>query len=155
MINSASPKHERDLLRVMIAGTAISFGFMAALLQTLRVDANGWVFALSGGTVLAFLAGAGLTVGVWRLALRQQGRRGGRFARLLPPLVLLTGVAAFLYPLRFVAAERLPDIGVGLVLATGALSFVGWMLWRVGSYLEQDARQNAETGADGRPPNGN
>ena len=142
-------KHERDLVRVMVVGTAISFGFMFALLQTLRVDASGWSFTISLGTAVAFLVGAGLTTGAWVLALRGRGAGQRNPLRLLSPIVLVVGLVGFLYPLRFMPVEKLPDIAIGLCLATLALSIVGMLIWQISRFLEQEAREQ-----DSPPPTG-
>lgn len=148
---TVATKHERDLVRVMVVGTAISFGFMFALLQTLRVDASGWSFTVSSGTAVAFLAGAGLTTGAWMLALRGRGPGRRNPLRLLSPIVLAVGLVGFLYPLRFMPVDKLPDIAIGLCLATVALSIVGALIWQISRFLEQEAsEQNSSptTGPD-------
>ena len=46
-------------------------------------------------------------------------------------LLLLGGLGVFAYPLRFVPPEKYRDVLIGLVAAIAALSFAGWMLFRL------------------------
>lgn len=53
----------------------------------------------------------------------------------------VVGIGAFLYPLRFVPKERLPDIRTGLITAFFALSGVVGLLWGVKRFMDSDEKQ--------------
>jgi hypothetical protein len=57
-------------------------------------------------------------------------------------IVLVLGVGAFLYPLRFVPRDKWPEIRIGLITAVCALSGVACLLWGVKRFVDADEREN-------------
>ena len=139
-----SAGNERNLFKVMALSTALAFGALLASLESLRSDAAGFSFHLSLRTLLAFLVGGGIALGYWRVVLKSGNavRRTGLVAGTV--LLVLLGIGAFLYPLRFVSRDKLPDILVGLGLAAGALSIVGGLLWLARRFLNRDSASQDE-----------
>jgi hypothetical protein len=138
----------RVLLRIASLSTAFGLGCAVASLQALRWNASGLSFHFSSGTLAAFALGAAVALIYWRAAANSPlaARRGSVGLAII-------GVGLFLYPLRFVSAGKLPEIMAGLGVAIVALSIVGFMLWRVGRFLESDARQAGGTSrASSDPP---
>jgi hypothetical protein len=69
--------HERSLYRVIVIGTALSFGVLAAIAASMKDFFGGnAVFHFSIRTVLAFLVGAAVGVGFWWIAGKWQKKRG-------------------------------------------------------------------------------
>lgn len=136
-------KNERDVLRIIIWGTAVAFGFLAASLQALRSNPAGFTFQVSVLTFFAFAVGVGIVLGFWKIILNRSGGARQKSRRFWAELLLLLfGMAAFLYPLRFVPADKLPEMITGLIIAVFALSLVGCLLVMVGRFLESDDREN-------------
>ncbi len=136
-------KNERDVMRIMIWGTAIAFGFLAASLQALRPNTSGFTFQVSVLTLLAFTVGVGIVIVFWKIILNRSGGARQKSRRIMAELVLLlVGMGAFLYPLRFVPTEKLPDMLTGLITAVCALSLLGCLLVMMGKFLESDHKQN-------------
>ena len=54
----------------------------------------------------------------------------------------LIGLAAFLYPIRFVQPERMRDVVEGIGAAFLVLALIGVVLWRVIKFLNQDEDAN-------------
>jgi hypothetical protein len=138
-VGAVNAGNERDLFKVMAISTALAFGALLASLESLRSGPEGLTFQVSFRTLLAFLAGGGITLGCWRVIIRSGAvvRRTSLVAGTI--LLALIGIGAFLYPLRFVSREKLPDILVGLGLAACALSVVGGLLWLVHRFLSRDS----------------
>ncbi len=134
---------DRELLRVMILGTALGCGALAASLEALHASATGFYFTLSWRTGIIFVCCAALVLWVWKIVLDETDSPRQRLARrVVKALLLASAGAAFLYPLRFVPKSKLPEIAIGLGFATCALSIVGYLLLRARRFLEADEREN-------------
>ena len=73
---SENSPHERSLYRVMVIGTALSFGLLAAIAASMKDFFGGnAAFEFSAWTVIAFILGAAAGVGFWWLVRRWQMRR--------------------------------------------------------------------------------
>jgi hypothetical protein len=128
-------KSEREFIRMASLCTALSFGCVAALMESSSYGASGFTFQVSARSLLAFAAGA--LVGWFYWWLVAQNKKATRAASWV---LGLGAVATFLYPLRFIPRERRPEIALGLVLAAGALSLVAFFMFRIKRFLESDAR---------------
>jgi hypothetical protein len=137
-------KSSRDFFKIASLGTALGFGAAAASTASLRSSPVGFSFQLSAATFVAFMVGAAVALVYWKLVASNS-----RAARRASLLIALAGVGLFLYPLRFVPAGNLLDLIIGLILATCALSLVGFLLWQVKRFLDTDSQQ-ADAGAE--PP---
>jgi hypothetical protein len=127
------------LLRVMVLGTTMGCAAMAACLEALRARETGFYFAPSWRTGLVFACSGALVLWAWRIVLDETDTPRHRVARRAVKGLLLAGAAAsFLYPLRFVPKSKLPEIAIGLGMATCALSIVGYLLLRARRFLEAD-----------------
>ena len=128
----------------MAFSTALAFGAALASLESLRRDAGGFSFQVSLRTLLAFLVGGGIALAYWLVVLKSRAasQRSGLVVSTV--VLLLLGVGAFLYPLRFVSRDKLPDILIGLGLAACALSIVGGLLWLAHRFLSRDSSNQDE-----------
>jgi len=71
-------KHEKGLFRVMVAGTALSFGSLAAVIVSMKDFTGGNAsFVFSYKTVIAFVLGCCLGWAFWSL-IRRWSRRKSR-----------------------------------------------------------------------------
>lgn len=136
-------QNDSDFFRVATVSICLSFGVMIASLQALQPSTAGFSFKITGGTWVAFVLGAVLSYGYWRLASQPATTPGRRlFRRICTWLLMLSGVGALLYPLRFLPAERLPDVAIGFTCAVVVLSFVGYLMWRLKKFFDQDEEQS-------------
>lgn len=127
----------------MVWGSALAFGFLAAVLQALRPRPAGIGLQFSALTIVAFVLGMAIGVVFWKIILNRTGGARQRSVRFLVEILLfLLGTAAFLYPLRFVPADKLPEMFTGLITAACALGLLAGLLILVGRYLESDDRKN-------------
>jgi hypothetical protein len=140
--SESESRSSRDFFKIASLGTALGFGAAAASAASLRSSPTGFSFQITAGTFVAFAIGAAIALIYWKLvASNSKAARRGSF------FLALAGVGLFLYPLRFVPAGNLHDLAVGLILATCALSIVGFLLWRVKRFLDTDSQQ-ADAGAE-------
>ena len=110
---------DKVLLRVMVFGTTMACAVMAACLEALRARDTGFYFAPSWRTGLVLVCSGALILWGWRIVLDETDTPRHRLARRTVKGLLLAGAAAsFLYPLRFVPKSKLPEIAIGLGMAT-------------------------------------
>ena len=65
------PRNERDLFKILVAGTAISFGILAAILVSMKGFFGGTVsFEFSIKTLVAFVVGCVIGWLFWRMVRR-------------------------------------------------------------------------------------
>ena len=133
----------QDLIRVITFGSALTWGGIMASLQALTHEGAGFSFHPSWLTFAAFIAGTAAVYVFWQIMLHKTANAHQKLWRLIAELLLiLSGVAAFLYPLRFVPKAKLPDISIGLAFAVVAISIVSLLLLGIRRFLNADAREN-------------
>ena len=132
----SEPRSSRVFFKIASFATALGFGGAAASTASLRSSPGGFSFHISVGTFVAFAIGAAVGLFYWKLVAQES-----KAARRATFFIALGGVGLFLYPLRFVPAGNLLDLAVGLILATIALSLVGFLLWQVKRFLDLDSQQ--------------
>jgi hypothetical protein len=136
---SPRSKNERDFLRIASISTALAFGAVLGSIESLRKDGSGFSFQLSGATVVGFMAGAAVGFLYWKLVSLSARHRASRLLRLSSSLLLLGAVGVFLYPLRFLSAEKLAEVWQGLGADAVVLSVLGVILWRIKRFLDRDS----------------
>jgi uncharacterized membrane protein len=147
-------KNERDIVRIATFSTALALGTVFASNQALTRDVNGFVWHLSAQTLLAFVVGAAIGYSYWKIIDRSSDRQASGLLRVASFVLLLVGIGAFLYPLRFLPTDQLPDVAKGLAVDVVALSALGWILWQIRNFLNADTEQAelAERKAAANPP---
>jgi hypothetical protein len=133
---TAEPKSSRDFFKIASISTAIGLGCAAASTESLRSSPVGFSFQITAGTFVAFAVGAAIGFFYWKLIAKSTTA-----ARIGSVLLGLAGIGLFLYPLRFVPSGTLPDLTIGLLIATGALGTVGFIIWRIARFLDADAQR--------------
>jgi hypothetical protein len=134
-------KNERDIVRIATLSTALGMGTVFASNQSLTRDANGFIWHLSAHTLLAFVVGAAIGYSYWKIIARSSDRQASGLLRAASFMLLLVGIGAFLYPLRFLPTDQLPDVAKGLGVDVVALSALGWILWQIRNFLNADTEQ--------------
>jgi hypothetical protein len=130
------PDTSKTFFRFASISTAIGFGCAAASTESLRSNPAGFSFQITVGSFVAFAIGAAIAIFYWRLVAHNSPA-----VRRFSFLVALCGVGLFLYPLRFMPSRNLPELAIGLVSATLALSLVAFLLWKVKCYLDRDEQR--------------
>lgn len=151
-------KDTRDFFWIVTVAMALGFGVATASLYSLRHGESGLAFEFSAGTVVAFLAGAALASGYWRLIVRRISRaeaqpppayteaaRDRLFFIAYSVVLGLFGLGCLLYPLRYVTAENLAPIIQGLVMALVAVAVIGGALWGIARFIARLDKGNAES----------
>lgn len=140
---------------IMIGSSALGLGCLLASLTVLDLGKGGIEFHWSNLALLAFPAGALLAGGYWLLVFRlgeaDPTRAGRRMIFGASLFMLLLAVAVFMYPLRFITPEKRTDVLIGLGVAVGALSCVGFMIRTVVRMLEEEDDANPPPPLPHRP----
>jgi len=123
----------RDFFKIVVGSTSLGLGCMAATIETLRRDVGGFKFQVSAGTFAAFAVGWAAGLLYWKFAARSR-----LAARVGAALLLMAGVGAFLSPLRFVPADKMAEISIGLGTAACAISIGAFLLWRLKRFFDAD-----------------
>src|SRR6266576_2759424 len=123
MNDREKPDGTSGLFRIVGVGASLAFGAMVASLFALKSANGGLTFELNAGAVISFVAAAALGWFYWRMVARMaaekapQQRKKKKFVVFSVGLVLV-GIVSFLYPLKFIPAEKRKDVFIGLTLAT-------------------------------------
>ena len=136
------------MFRIAGVGAAVAFGAMVASLFALRSTTAGLTFELTVPGVLAFIASAVVAWFYWRLVARMAvekspEQRKKKFV-VFSIALLVVGVFAFAYPLRFIPPEKRADVFIGLALAVGVLTGVGFVMRQVIKFLNADQKHTEE-----------
>ena len=95
--------------------------------------------------MIAFVLAASAGWYYWKLVARMAAEKSPnlrkKFIVFSIGLVLL-GVIGFLYPLKFIPPEKRKDVFIGLALAVGVLSGVGFVMRKVIKFLDSDLKKS-------------
>lgn len=136
------------LFRIAGAGASLAFGAMVASLFALRSSGTGFTFELNVPTVISFLIAATFGWFYWRMVARMAvekapEQRKKKFAVFSLGLILV-GIVSFLYPLKFIPAEKRYDVFFGLTLAVACIIGVSLVMWRVKRFLDADLKRSED-----------
>ena len=147
-MSSAEKSNTSALFNLASYGAAVAFGVMVATLFALERTPHGLSFKLNAGAVISFLLAAPVAFYYWRLIARMATERAPEQRRkkfiVFSIGLLLIGVMAFLYPLKFVPAEKRKDVFIGLALAFGCIGGVGVVMLKVRKFLEADLKSSED-----------
>jgi lysylphosphatidylglycerol synthetase-like protein (DUF2156 family) len=136
MVNNA--KFDPGLSRIMVVCLSLAFVILICSMEALRVTANGFVFAVTWRTGLAF-ALAALVVVPCFYTLVYTGTTLTR--RVAKTIVVAIGITGFFYPLRFVPHSQMRAIFGGLALAIFAIGLVATFIYLLHRFLEHDTEE--------------
>ncbi len=135
-------KSDRVFFWVAGGSLALAFGVLFAMLESAYQGPAGFAFRIGGGTWAAFALGAAGGLLAWKLVSQAATAR----ATLI--LLLLVGLATFLYPLRFLQMQSLAEVVPGLAISIVALTCLGLILWRIKCALDRDEARNGIVSAE-------
>ena len=145
------------LFHIAGLGAAVAFGAMVASLFALNPAANGVTFQLNAATIISPLVATPFAWFYWRLmarmAVEKTPQQRKRKFIVFSVGLMLVGLVSFLYPLKFIPAEKRQDVFIGLALAVGCITGVGFVMWKVKRFLDADLKssQEQENSEDRRP----
>jgi ABC-type nickel/cobalt efflux system permease component RcnA len=125
---------DRTFFGIVSWSTALCFGGVVASLESLYKDQSGFAFHINAATFITFALGTVAGLAYWRIA-----SISGLVRKVSSLLLVLLGVGAFLYPLRFLPREKFTEVFEGFVAAVFVLSLGAFILWRVTRFLDRDA----------------
>jgi len=137
-LNNEDANSQRAFLRIASLSTALAFGVVLGSVEALRRDASGFAFQISAGTLVAFTIGLAIGLAYWKIVVFHATGNAALLRRAASFLLLLGGTGTFLYPLRFLPGEKLPEVFEGLATAAIALSLIGFMLRTLQQFFNQD-----------------
>jgi branched-subunit amino acid ABC-type transport system permease component len=148
MREEAKATSNSTLFRIAGFGASMAFGAMIATLFAVRVRPAGVSFEFSPWVVIAFVIAAAVGWLYWRMVARLAA--GGaakdqkkKFQLFSVGLVLL-GAVGFLFPLKFIPAEKRLDVFIGLSLALSCILGVGLVMWKVKRFLDADLKRSED-----------
>ena len=152
-MSSAEKSNTSALFNSAGSGAALAFGAMVATLFALERTSHGLTFRLNAAAIISFLVAAPVAWFYWRLIARMTTERAPEQRRqkfiVYSIGLLLIGVMAFLYPLKFVPKEKRKDVFIGLALAFGCIGGVGLVMLKVRKFLEADLKSSEEKDGPG------
>src|SRR5215216_5268199 len=110
MNDQQKPDGTSGIFRIAGIGASLAFGAMVASLFALKSANGGLTFELNAGAVISFVAAAAVGWFYWRMVARMAAekapeQRKKKFIVFSIGLVLV-GIVSFLYPLKFIPAEK-------------------------------------------------
>ncbi len=134
-------KYSRDFEKLVLWVSTISIAAMAGFLASIKQVNPAVQFRLSAVSVVAFLAGGALTFVFLRFILAGNARKRGL---LVVAVAILCVLGYFLIGIKDVLPENRRDVIFGTAPAVAVLSFVAFLIWRVGKFFEGDQRPKNE-----------
>ena len=128
-------KEERAFEKLVMWTSSFSIGLLAALLASLKQVNPSIVLQFSFLTVLGFVGGAVLTAFFLRAVLHGDKKRR---AILVVAAAIVSVVLYFAFGIKNTTQANRSDVIIGTIIAVTVLSFLAWVIWRVGKYLESD-----------------
>lgn len=136
------------LFRIVGLSTGLAFGGMVGTLFAVKAGPEGITFHVTPPAVIAFLLSGTIAWFYWQLVERMAAgpapdQRRKRF-KLFSIGLVVVGIISFLYPLKFIPEEKRRDVFIGLTLAIGCITGVGFVMMKVKRFLEADQQQAEE-----------
>jgi len=135
-------REERAFEKLMMWASSFSIGLLAAFLASLKQVNPTIVFKFTVLTVIGFVGGAVLTAIFLRIVLHGSKKRR---APLVFAAAIVSVILYFLFGIENTSRANRSDVMVGTVCAVAVLSFVAWVIWRLGRYLESDQQQREDS----------
>jgi hypothetical protein len=152
--NKKTIDNEASLIRIIRVLAGLSLGVMAAFLASIQQITPELKLRFSFMTVVAFLLALVFSMLFWRIVFVPEtsavGEAGGPVATrrravkftVLSAILCFATLAAFGISLKGIGNERIRDVIQGAAIAVIAVSFLGFVLWRLGRFLERDSNRS-------------
>ncbi len=137
----AESKEERAFEKLVMWTSSFSIGVLAAFLASLKQVNPTIVFKFTFETVAAFVGGAVLTAFFLRVVLHGSKKRR---ATLVIAAAVVSVVLYFCFGIENTSRANRSDVTIGTIFAVAVLSFVAWVIWRLGKYFESDQPEDQD-----------
>jgi hypothetical protein len=132
---SNDSKQERDFEKLVMWASSFSIAVLGACIGSLKQVNPSIELQFSAGTVVGFVGGGVLTALFLRIVLHGDKRRRSI-------MVFVAAIASvlgyFLFAIKNAARENRGDFIIGTVAALTVLSFLAYVIYRVGKFFESD-----------------
>ena len=128
-------KEGRDFAKLVLWVSTISIAVMAGFLGSIKQVNPALQFRLSAASAIAFLAGGVLSFLFLRFILAGNAHKRGL---LVVAVAILCVLGYFAIGIKDVLPENRRDVTLGTAIAVAVLSFVAFLIWRVGKFFEDD-----------------
>jgi hypothetical protein len=128
-------KQERDFEKLVIWASSFSIAVLGGCLASLKQVNPSIVMRFSVETVVGFIGGGVLTALFLRIVLHGDKRRR---SVLVFAAAIVSVIGYFLFAIGNTARETRNDFIIGTVAALTVLSFLAWVIYRVGKFFESD-----------------
>jgi len=145
------PGNQREFMRVVKIGTALSMGLMAGFLYSLKKVHPTIELRFTIGTVIAFLIAA---VASWKfcamLARSNESEQPGQRPFIVRWMIMFLGVAslatlgAFAYALKDVSSQSRLEVIEGTAIAAVVLAIGGWFIYKAFQFFEEQSAAELE-----------
>ncbi len=141
-MNAIKPadKDSRDFEKLVIWVSTLSIAVMAGFLASIKQINPAVQFQFTIFSVVAFVAGGGLTAIFLRFILKGNKSRKGL---LVVAVAIACVLGYFLIGIKHVSSDNRQDVIIGTAAAVIVLSFLGFVLWRMTRFFESD-QQNRD-----------
>lgn len=150
MKDGSKTADDRALIRVIKFSSGIGLGTMASILYSVKRVGSQLEYRLSWGTPLAFLFAVALSWVFWRVVFGRSNdlnpglsRARKRWLAFLSLILTAATLFPFAYAFQTVTSDAAREMVQGTALAFLAVSGLGFLLWRLARFLEEDTRRNA------------
>jgi hypothetical protein len=156
MSTEVNNRNERQMIRVITFSSGFGLGVMAAVLVSIKQVTPNLKFGFSFRTLLAFALAIAFSWFFWRMVFppgesstpgfsppRARKRRAVQFA-IVSAILCLATMTAFGLSLKGVGNERIREVIQGAAIAVLALISLGFVLWRIARFLENDSRNASQ-----------
>lgn len=140
-IKPAETKDGRDFEKLVVWVSTLCIAVMAGFLASIRQVNQAMHLRFSVWSVVGFLAGGALTASFLHFVLGGNKRKR---CLLVVAVAIFAVLGYFAFGIKNVLPENRRDVTIGTVAALAVLSFVGWLIWRVGRFFEGDQRGNKD-----------
>jgi len=135
-------KQERDFEKLVIWASSFSIAVLGGCLGSLKQVNPTIIMQFSVASVVGFVGGGVLTALFLRIVLHGDKRRR---SVLVFAAAIASVVGYFLFAIKNVARETRSDVIIGTIAALTVLSFLAWVIWRLGQYLESDQKNQDDS----------
>jgi hypothetical protein len=138
---SNDSKQERDFEKLVKWASSFSIAVLGACIGSLKQVNPSIELQFSAGTVVGFVGGGVLTALFLRIVLHGDKRRRS-------VMVFAAAIASvlgyFLFAIKNAARENRGDFIIGTVAALTVLSFLAFVIYRVGKFFESDQPDDSD-----------
>jgi hypothetical protein len=136
-------KEGRTFEKLVMWVSPLSIAVMAGFLASLKQVNPAIQFHFSAFSLIIAVAAGIFTALFLRIVLHGNKRHR---ALLVVAAAIISTLGYFLFGIKNAAQENRTDVTIGTAIAVTVLSFVAWLIWRVGRFFESDRASEDKNG---------